>query len=141
MREDFYNDRRRRDMEEDFERDYARGRRMRDRHNAPRIDSEMLEMWSRDLYDDLEDGMRNQFKFDSVIKKSEDMGLMFDRYSIYEFYPMVVVLYNLFHKSLNNNNPELYIKMAKDWFCDKNSKLKYSKKLHAYFDTFVDDEF
>lgn len=144
MREDFYRDRRRRDMEEDFyedERDYARRRKMRDRHTGARIDPEMLEMWSMDLYDNLDDNMRNQFKFENVIKRAEEMGITFDRYSIYEFYPMVIVHYNLYHKTLNNNNVELYVKMSKDWFCDKNSKVKYSKKLHEYFDIFVDDDF
>lgn len=104
-----------------------------DRHSEYMLDDRTLEMWSRELTQEIEPMHQQKFKMDSVVKKAEELGIRFDKFSPMEFYATVVMLVSDFGKTLGMSNMDLYVKLAKDWLCDPDAGVKYGKKLSAYY--------
>ena len=104
-----------------------------DRHSKSKLDDHTLEMWSRELTQEIEPMHQQKFKMDSVVKKAEELGIRFDKFSPMEFYATVVMLVSDFGKTLGMSNIDLYVKLAKDWLCDPDAGVKYGKKLSAYY--------
>ena len=104
-----------------------------DRHGSDMLDERTLEMWSRELLNELEPMHQQKFKMDAVIKKAEEMGIRFDKFTPAEFYATVVMIASDFGKTVGMNNIDLITRMAKDWLCDPDAGVKYGKKLSAYY--------
>lgn len=88
---------------------------------------EHLKKWCEELkrYD------RFNMPKEQVIQNAKQMGIEFDKYNEEEFlttYYMVMSDYPSIA-----NEPHTYISLAKDWLEDKDSKLKGSEKLCAYY--------
>lgn len=103
------------------------------RHGSRMLDDHTLEMWTRELMQEIEPIHQNKFKMDTIIKKAEEMGIRFDKFSPIEYYATVVMLATDFGKTLGMTNIDTYARMAKDWLCDPDAGVKYGEKLSAYY--------
>jgi hypothetical protein len=104
-----------------------------DRHNKSMLDDRTLDMWARELTQEIEPVHQQKFKMDAVVKKAEEMGIRFDKFSPMEFYATVVMLVSDFGKTLGMTNIDIYTRLAKDWLCDPDAGVKYGEKLAAYY--------
>jgi hypothetical protein len=114
-------------------RDYGYDYEMYDRHNKSMLDDRTVDMWSRELMQEIEPVHQQKFKMDAVIKKAEEMGIRFDKFTPQEFYATVVMLVSDFGKTLGMTNVDIYTRLAKDWLCDPDAGVKYGEKLAAYY--------
>lgn len=134
-------------MDMDYEMDYARRGRGRDyadydyeydmprydRHKKSMLDDRTTEMWSRELTQEIDPMHQQKFKMDAIIKKAEEIGIRFDKFTPQEFYTTVVMLVSDFGKTLGMTNTDIYVRLAKDWLCDPDAGVKYGEKLAAYY--------
>lgn len=131
----------RRDYDYDYERevDYAYERPRYDGHygHSEELDDRTLEHWTHELQEHLEPMHVNKFKMDGVVKKAEEMGVRFDKFTPHEFYATVIMLVSDFGKTLGMTNPDIYARLAKDWLCDEDAGVKYGEKLAAYYHNIV----
>lgn len=91
-----------------------------------------LEMWEHRLMREIDEKGKQMFRMDSFIKRAEDMGIRFDRFSPEELHVTAVMLYSDFAEALGNMPVDIYIKMAKAWLCDPDAAVRYGDKLEAY---------
>lgn len=138
---------------EDFARGRnARGQYTRDRHfydpmymndyrydyaGANMLSNKELMQWNQRLTNELEEKDKNYFKYENIEKKAKDMGMTFDKYSFDEFYTTILMMVTDYCKTLGTANPDVYLRLAKDFLEDKDSGLKYGEKLAAYYDYVV----
>lgn len=104
-----------------------------DRHSKSMLDDRTLEMWARELTQEIEPVHQQKFKMDAIIKKAEEFGIRFDKFTPMEFYATVVMLVSDFGKTLGMTNIDIYTRLAKDWLCDPDAGVKYGEKLSAYY--------
>ena len=118
-------------------RDYAmydrRGDYEMDRHGSDVLDDRTLEMWARELMNEIEPMHQNKYKMDAIIKKAEEMGIRFDKFSPMEYYATVAMIASDFGKTVGLANVDMIARLAKDWLCDPDAGVKYGKKLSAYY--------
>lgn len=117
--------------------DYARGRVMRDYAEGTTLTNRELMDWSQKLMKELEEKDKNYFKYENIEKKAKEMGMTFDKYSFDEFYTTVLMMVTDYCKTLGTANPDVYLRLAKDFLEDKDSALKYGDKLSTYYDYVV----
>lgn len=130
----------------DYEMDYAKYGRGRDYpdyeypmdyrydgHKKSMLDEHTTEMWARELMQEIEPVHQQKFKMDAIIKKAEEMGIRFDKFTPQEFYATVAMLVSDFGKTLGMTNVDIYARLAKDWLCDPDAGVKYGEKLAAYY--------
>lgn len=101
------------------------------KHNQ--LDEHTLEMWAREMLQEIEPVHHAKFKMDVVVKKSEEMGIRFDKFTPHEFYTTVIMLVSDFGKTLGMTNVDIYTRLAKDWLCDPDAGVRYGEKLAAYY--------
>ena len=88
---------------------------------------EHLKKWCEELkrYD------RFNMPKDQIIQTARQMGVRFDNYNEEEFLTTYYMVMSDFPQGANE--PHTYLSLAKDWLEDKDSKLKGSEKLCAYY--------
>lgn len=91
-----------------------------------------LEVWRHRLMREIDEKGKQMFRMDSFIKRAEDMGIRFERFSPEELHVTAVMLYSDFAEALGNMPVDIYIKMAKAWLCDPDAAVRYGDKLEAY---------
>lgn len=123
-------------------RSQSTGRYMRDRHmtGESKLPEEDIEKWTKSLLSEMEDKDRQQFRMDGVVKRAQEMGIVFEKFTPEEFYVTVVMLHTDFSKALGAASMDTYLKMAKAWLCDPDAALRYGKKLAAYYEEIVNDD-
>lgn len=138
----FESDRRYDVMDERRRRSSTTGRYMRDRHMTgdEKLPEEDIERWTKSLLSEMEERDRQQLKMDTVMKRAQDMGISFEKFTPEEFYVTVVMLHTDFSKALPAQPMDTYIKMAKAWLCDPDAAKRYGKKLAAYYEEIVNGD-
>ena len=91
-----------------------------------------LEVWKHRLMREIDEKGKQMFRMDSFMKRAEDMGIRFERFSPEELHVTAVMLYSDFAEALGNMPVDIYIKMAKAWLCDPDAAVRYGDKLEAY---------
>lgn len=109
--------------------DYAGGEMLSDR--------DLME-WSKRLLGEVEEKDKAFFKYENIEKKAKDMGIKFDKFSLDEFYVVVLMQFTDYYKTLGTANMDIYLRLAKDWLCDEDVAMKYGEKLAAYYDYVVE---
>ncbi len=126
--------------------DYARsrnGRYIQDRNydyamEGGRLSERELKERQKDLMEEIEDKDKPMVKMDLVLKKAKDMGIEFEKFTEDEFYTTFLMVFTDYSKTLGTASLDTFVRLSKDWLCDKDSMLKYGEKLAAYFDYVVD---
>lgn len=132
------------------EEDYARGRNRDYNYDYAKdyggygmdyaMDEEELKHFEKKLKKQLDEKAKTMLEKNQVLDKAEKMDIDFEDYSEEEFYIVVLMMYTDFGKTLGATNPDVYIKMAKNWLEDDDSNLKYSDKLYEYLESIVEGE-
>lgn len=92
-----------------------------------------LQMWADKLMRDVEEKDKQYLSKENIRRKAEEMGIKFDKYSFEEFYVVVLMKYTDHCKTLGTANMDIYLKLAKDFFEDPDTALRYGEKLAAYY--------
>lgn len=92
-----------------------------------------IKMWADKLMRDVEDKDKQFLSRENIRKRADEMGIKFDKYSFEEFYVVVLMKYTDHCKTLGTANMDIYLKLAKDFFEDPDTALRYGEKLAAYY--------
>lgn len=103
-------------------------------------DEDELKYYEKKLSSQLDEKAKSMFKKDDVLEKAEKLGIKFEDYDEEEFYIVVLMMFTDFGKTIGTTNPDIYIRMAKNWLEDDDSNLQYSEKLYEYLEKIVDAE-
>ena len=83
---------------------------------------------------------KESFKKERVMRRAEELGIKFDKFTPEELYVTTLMLFTDYFKTLGNSNTDLYIKLAKDWLCDDDVEAQYGKKLATYYKKIVKED-
>lgn len=130
--EEMYGDRdyrRDRNYEKDYgyERDYGEGK----------LSKRDIDEWVEDLMKQLATDEKEMFKIDKVVKKAEELGIKFDKFTENELYVTTLMFLTDYKSTLGKSNIDMYIRLAKDFLCDEDAGVRYGEKLAAYYDFIV----
>lgn len=117
-------------MDYGYGRDYAQGEKY--------LSDKDLKMWADKLMRDVEDKDKQFLSRENIRKRADEMGIKFDKYSFEEFYVVVLMKYTDHCKTLGTANMDIYLKLAKDFFEDPDTAVRYGEKLAAYYDYIVE---
>lgn len=117
-------------MDYGYGRDYAQGEKY--------LSDKDLKMWADKLMRDVEEKDKQFLSRENIRKRADEMGIKFDKYSFEEFYVVVLMKYTDHCKTLGTANMDIYLKLAKDFFEDPDTAVRYGEKLAAYYDYIVE---
>lgn len=112
-------------MDYGYGRDYAQG--------GKYLSDKDLKMWADKLMRDVEEKDKQFLSRENIRKRADEMGIKFDKYSFEEFYVTVLMKYTDHCKTLGTANMDIYLKLAKDFFEDPDTALRYGEKLATYY--------
>lgn len=112
-------------MDYGYGRDYAQG--------GEYLSDKELKMWADKLMRDVEEKDKQFLSRENIRKRADEMGIKFDKYSFEEFYVVVLMKYTDHCKTLGTANMDIYLKLAKDFFEDPDTALRYGEKLATYY--------
>ena len=112
-------------MDYGYGRDYAQGEKY--------LSDKDLKMWADKLMRDVEEKDKQFLSRENIRKRADEMGIKFEKYSFEEFYVVVLMKYTYHCKTLGTANMDIYLKLAKDFFEDPDTALRYGEKLAAYY--------
>lgn len=97
-----------------------------------------LEHWNKKLMEQLDEREKQMFSKDAIMQKIKQMNIPMDGFGEKELYTATLAMYTD-HKTSIGQNPELAIKLGRDFLTDKDSNVKGAERLCVYYDTFVED--
>ena len=107
-------------------------------HEPDYLSEHELREWTERLLHSVEAPYKAMFEKERVLKRADELGMRYEKYTKDEFYVTVLMLYTDFCKTLGSNNVDMYLKLAKDWLCDDDIAIKHSEKLAVYHDEIVE---
>ena len=97
-----------------------------------------LEHWNKKLMEQLDEREKQMFSKDAIMQKIRQMNIPMDGFGEKELYTATLAMYTD-HKASIGQNPDLAIKLGRDFLTDKDSNVKGAERLCVYYDTFVED--
>ena len=97
-----------------------------------------LEHWNKKLMEQLDEREKQMFSKDAIMQKIKQMNIPMDGFGEKELYTATLAMYTD-HKASIGQNPDLAIKLGRDFLTDKDSNVKGAERLCVYYDTFVED--
>jgi hypothetical protein len=98
-----------------------------------------LEHWNKKLMEQLDEREKQMFKKEVIIPKFKQMGIEMKGFNEEELYVETLAQYTD-HKASIGQNPDLAIKLARDFMIDPDSNVKGGERLAVYYDTFVAED-
>lgn len=114
----------------DMRRDYSDGQ-------EDYLSDREIEEWTRRLLNEVDEKDKDMLHKEKVMKRAEEMGIKYDKFTPEEYYLVVLMTYTDYSKTLGNANIDTYLRLAKDWMCDDDIRHRYSDKLALYYDYIV----
>lgn len=102
------------------------------------LSSEELQKWQHKLMEQLDEREKQMFRKEAIIPKFKQMGIEMKDFNEEELYTITLAKYTD-HKQSIGQNPDLAIKLARDFMVDQDSNTKGSERVAIYYDTFVED--
>lgn len=102
------------------------------------LSSEELQKWQHKLMEQLDEREKQMFRKEAIIPKFKQMGIEMKDFNEEELYTIALAKYTD-HKQSIGQNPDLAIKLARDFMIDQDSNTKGSERVAIYYDTFVED--
>ena len=123
-----------------YEEDYRMPRDYRDYadYGSERLERHEIDHWVEKLMKNLNPDEKEMLKMDKIMKKAQDMGIKFDKFSEDEFYVTVLMTYTDYKDTVGKSNIDMYVRLAKDWLCDEDTGVRYGEKLASYYDNVVE---
>ncbi len=125
----------RRGMDYNYGRDYGYG--YPDYAGGEVMSRQELETLHHKLLQEVEQGDRDNFSKEKILKRAGELGIKFDEFSPEALAVATLMVYTDYCKTLGKGNLDTYIRLAKDFMSDTDSELKGEEKLTAYFDYVV----
>lgn len=129
------------------EQDYARGGRGRDYgymdygydygDYGETLSEQELEKWNKKLMSKFDEREKQMFHKDMITQKAKQMGIQMEGFGEKELYTATLMCYSDYKHSIGQN-PDMAIKLAKDWLNDKDAAVKGAEKLAVYYDEIVE---
>lgn len=107
-------------------------------HGGEYMSDKELKMWADKLMKEVEEKDKAFLSRENIRKRADEMGIKFEKYSFEEFYVVVLMKYTYHCKTLGTANMDIYLKLAKDFFEDPDTAVRYGEKLAAYYDYIVE---
>ena len=102
------------------------------------LSTEELHKWQKKLMEQLDEREKQMFRKEAIIPKFKQMGIEMKDFNEEELYTIALAKYTD-HKQSIGQNPDLAIKLARDFMIDPDSNVKGSERVAIYYDTFVED--
>lgn len=102
------------------------------------LSTEELQKWQHKLMEQLDEREKQMFRKEAIIPKFKQMGIEMNGFNEEELYTITLAKYTD-HKQSIGQNPDLAIKLARDFMIDPDSNVKGSERVAVYYDTFVED--
>lgn len=102
------------------------------------LSSEELHKWQKKLMEQLDEREKQMFRKEAIVPKFKQMGIEMKDFNEEELYTIALAKYTD-HKQSIGQNPDLAIKLARDFMTDPDSNVKGSERAAIYYDTFVED--
>ena len=102
------------------------------------LSTEELHKWQKKLMEQLDEREKQMFRKEAIIPKFKQMGIEMKDFNEEELYTITLAKYTD-HKHSVGQNPDLCIKLARDFMVDQDSNTKGSERVAIYYDTFVED--
>lgn len=102
------------------------------------LSTEELHKWQKKLMEQLDEREKQMFRKEAIIPKFKQMGIEMKDFNEEELYTITLAKYTD-HKHSIGQNPDLAIKLARDFMVDEDSNTKGSERTAIYYDTFVAD--
>ena len=102
------------------------------------LSEEELKKWQHKLMSQLDEREKQMFRKEAIIPKFKQMGIEMKDFNEEELYTIALAKYTD-HKHSIGQNPDLAIKLARDFMIDEDSNIKGSERVAVYYDTFVED--
>ena len=102
------------------------------------LSTEELQKWQHKLMEQLDEREKQMFRKEAIIPKFKQMGIEMKGFNEEELYTITLAKYTD-HKQSIGQNPDLAIKLARDFMMDVDSNTKGSERVAIYYDTFVED--
>lgn len=102
------------------------------------LSTEELQKWQKKLMEQLDEREKQMFRKEAIIPKFKQMGIEMKDFNEEELYTITLAKYTD-HKQSIGQNPDLAIKLARDFMVDQDSNTKGSERVAIYYDTFVED--
>lgn len=106
----------------------------RDYASSNRLSTKELEAWHRKLMSQVGDSSKDMLSEDKILKKAKEHGIKMDKFNEDEFIVTVLLMYTDYWETAGRGNIDMYVKLAEDFLCDEDAKIKGGEKLAAYFD-------
>lgn len=104
-----------------------------------KLSHEELEEWNKKLLKELDDRERQMFNKDAIMQRLKQHSSGMEGYGEEELYTATLMVYTDYKNTIGQN-PEMAIKLAKDWLNDKDVAIKGAEKLAVYYDCIVEGE-
>lgn len=102
------------------------------------LSTEELHKWQKKLMEQLDEREKQMFRKEAIIPKFKQMGIEMKDFNEEELYTLALAKYTD-HKQSIGQNPDLAIKLARDFMLDEDSNTPGSERVAIYYDTFVAD--
>ena len=109
-----------------------------DFNSGKKLSSQELKQIETKLLGSIDEKDKQSLNKDIVLKKAENLGIKFDKFSPEEFYVAVLMKFKCYSKTLGTVNIDTYLKLAKDWLSEEDTKVKDGEKLAAYHDYIIE---
>lgn len=113
------------------------GRYLNDYDSAEKLDEEDLKEWHEKLLKEIPEQYKHLYKKENIENIAGQMNVEFEKFNPLELTVTATMLATDYPKSVGFADVNRMVAMAKEWLCDEDSKLKYGKKLSAYYDNVV----
>jgi hypothetical protein len=98
-----------------------------------------LEHWCKKLMEQLDEREKQIFSKQAIMPKFKQMGIEMKGFNEEELYVETLAQYTD-HEASIGQNPDLAIKLARDFMMDQDSNVKGAERLAVYYDTFVAED-
>jgi hypothetical protein len=102
------------------------------------LSTEELHKWQKKLMEQLDEREKQMFRKEAIIPRFNQMGIEMKDFNEEELYTLTLAKYTD-HKHTIGQNPDMAIKLARDFMIDPDSNVKGSERVAIYYDTFVED--
>lgn len=109
----------------------------RDYSHGDYLDRDEIDTWIEMLQREFDNQSKEMFSKEKIQRRATEIGVRFEDFTQEEFYVTVIMLFSDYKNVLGSASIDVYIKLAKAFLEDKDSKLKGAEKLATYFDEFV----
>ena len=106
-------------------------------YSSGRLSPQELAEWYKKLMNEVSDSSKEMLSEEKILHKAKENNVKMDKFNEDEFVVTVLLMYTDYWESAGRGNIDMFVKLAEDFLCDKDSALQGGEKLAAYHDYVV----